>query len=368
MKPGKPIGPSRRVTLSDVARVAGVSVMTVSNVINGKHTGVVSAETLRRVQREIERMGYRQHEIARSLRLARSSTIGMLIVTADPLIMAAPFVATMLTGVMTALGQTGYNLITETVHPERFDKAELIQRRSIEGVIAHLAGSPRERIGFQKLLKALHLPLVLIQDCQLTPLQDCFIINQDDFEGGRMLADLVLKFGARRLVYVRPSLDWPAVLERERGIRAALVRKRGASLAVVTVDDEGIDATQHALRVQFRKSDVVPDAILCSNDHLAVAALKLVQSMGLEVPNQVSITGFNNFEYRTYTTPTLTTVQSEVYKMGVEAGTQMARRLNTGKFPETEKTLPVSLVQGGSTRTHNEPRNGTRARRQRTAL
>jgi len=335
--------------------------MTVSNVINGKHTGVVGGETVIRVQREVERLGYRPHPIARNLRLARSTTVGLVIVTADPLIMAAPFIATMVSGVAASLSQSGYNLITETVHPKRFDQAELLHHSGMAGFVAHLAGVPADRAGYQQSLLAMGLPIVFIQDRSLATLQDCLIINQDDFKGGVMLAEHVLSYGARRLLYVRSAVDWPAVLERERGIRSALSGKRGVELAVARVEDEGIDSTQQILRAHFRKAGFVPDAILCSNDHLAAAALKLVQAIGRLVPDDVNITGFNNFEYRNFTTPTLTTVQSQVYRMGAEAGIEMTNRLARGNFSESEKLFPVSLVLGGSTgalRPHAAPTVG----------
>jgi LacI family transcriptional regulator len=340
---------SRRVTLSDVARAAGVSVMTVSNVINGKQAGVVGGETANRVQREVERLGYRPHPIARNLRLARSTTVGLAIVTADPLIMAAPFIATMVSGVAASLSQSGYNLITETVHPQRFGQAELLHHSGIAGFVAHLAGAPAERAEYQQLLLAMGLPIVFIQDRALATLRDCLIINQDDFKGGVMLAEHLIGCGARRLLYVRSAVDWPAVMERERGIRSVLGGKRGVELGVVRVENEGIDSTQQILRAHFRKSGFVPDAIVCSNDHLAAAALKLIQAIGRQVPDDVNITGFNNFEYRNFTTPTLTTVQSQIYRMGVEAGTQLTNRLTHGSFSESEKLFPVSLVLGGST-------------------
>src|SRR4029078_2820404 len=174
---------AKRTTLGDVATAAGVSVMTVSNVINGKHPGAVGAATLRRVQREIRRLNYRPHEIARTLRLARSSTIGMIIVHESRIFMASPFVALMITGLTNSLTERGYNLIVQGVRPRDFANAAVLQRVSNDGIVAHISGSDRERAEFQKLLKTMGMPIVLVQDRQLTKLPDCCVINQEDEVG-----------------------------------------------------------------------------------------------------------------------------------------------------------------------------------------
>src|SRR5436190_22865111 len=211
-----------RVTLNDVARAAGVSVMTVSNVINGKHVGVVGSDTLRRVERQIKRLGYHPHEVARSLRLSRSFSVGMIIVTSNPLMMAIQFISALATGVASALRDNGYSLITEAVHPDQFDRSALLRRAGLDGIVAHLAGSDRDRVRYQRLLKSSGLPLVFIQDRPLIDLKDYYCINQNDFHGGRVLAQLALDQGAKRILFFKPALDWPAVIERERGIRGVL--------------------------------------------------------------------------------------------------------------------------------------------------
>ena len=139
---------------------------------------------------------------------------------------------------------------------------------------------------------------------------------------------------------------------RRAGTRIrSVLTDHGAAIAfgVLSVADEGLDAVQRDLASYVKQSGAMPDFILCSNDQLAVAAVKFVQSTGLKVPDDVNVTGFNNFEFRRYTDPTLTTIQSEIYEMGYRAGTAMVHRLEEGYFTDATTTLPVSLVLGGST-------------------
>ena len=340
---------SKRTTLADVAAAAGVSLMTVSNVINGRHSGAVGDETLKRVRRQIMRLNYRPHEGARTLRLARGSTIGMIIVHESPLFMASPFVSLMVTGLMNSLNEHGYNLIVQGVHPKDFNDAAVLRRINSEGIVAHIAGTDQERTNFQKQLSATRVPIVILQDHRLIRFSDCCFINQEDEFGGRQLAEIVVRGGARRLVYFKPRPDWPGVLGRERGIQAIVAANRDVSLSVITTADQTLTACQRPLGAHFERHGI-PDAILASNDHLAIAAMKLVQSMGMVVPQDMAITGFNDFEYRTYADPHITTVRSSAYEMGSQAGAQMVNRLVEGRFANTEILLPVSLVLGGSTR------------------
>jgi LacI family transcriptional regulator len=284
------------------------------------------------------------------LRLSRGFSVGMIIVTSNPLMMAIQFISTLVTGVTSALRDRGYSLLTEAVHPDHFDRSALLHRAGLDGIVAHLAGSDRDRARYQKLLKFNGLPLVLIQDRPLIRLTDHCCINQDDFHGGRVLAHLALVQKAQRVLFLKPVLEWPAVIERERGIRSALA-DRGTSIAfdILAVEDEALDPVQRDLASHVKRSGTMPDFILCSNDQLAVAAVKFVQSAGLHVPRDVSITGFNNFEFRRYTDPTLTTIQSEIHEMGFRAGIAMVDRVENGVFAKVKTILPVSLVLGGST-------------------
>jgi DNA-binding LacI/PurR family transcriptional regulator len=95
----------------------------------------------------------------------------------------------------------------------------------------------------------------------------------------------------------------------------------------------------------------MPHAILGANDQMAIAAMKLVQARGLSVPDDVLITGYNDFEYRVYAEPAITTIKSRPYEMGARAGEEMAFRIVNGKFKAPGHVLfPAPLVPGGSTR------------------
>jgi LacI family transcriptional regulator len=197
-------------------------------------------------------------------------------------------------------------------------------------------------------VKSLGRPVVLLQETLEVADEEVAVINQDDFSGGSMIAEHVLSRGAKRLLMLVPSMEWPAIEERRRGIESAVgERGKGTSLEVLECPDEGFPQTQLALRNYMREHGA-PDAILGGNDRLGIAALALLQEEGQRVPEDIRVTGFNGFESHRYTNPTLTTVISPASEMGQFAAASVIRRLQIGKFANNKTLYPVRFQQGGS--------------------
>jgi LacI family transcriptional regulator len=175
---------------------------------------------------------------------------------------------------------------------------------------------------------------------------DVCAVRQDDRGGASELAEYVLSKGARRLMLLLPTVEWPAMVERERGFKQR-IRKHGGELLVVRCRDEGMDATQDALRAGISKHGL-PDAVLGGNDRMAIAALKLLAETGVLVPGQVRVTGFNGFESARYSSPELTSVRSPAYEMGRCAGQELLNRIESGRFAQRQIVLPVTFIPGAS--------------------
>ena len=176
--------------------------------------------------------------------------------------------------------------------------------------------------------------------------KDICTVRQNDQEGGRLITHLLLGKGAKNFFLLLPSMEWPAMLERERGVRGAL-KNTGAKVFVVRCGDEGIVDTTSALSAAI-VGQGLPHAIIGGNDRMAIAALKVLAEMKICVPEQVRVTGYNAFEFFQYATPSLTTVRSPAYDMGRRAGELMLARLKDGYFSEPEVVFPVELVLGDS--------------------
>jgi DNA-binding LacI/PurR family transcriptional regulator len=349
---GRPVGaarPRRRVTIRDIARAVGVSPMTVSNVIN-ERSGAVGAETRARIEREIERQGYRPQSAGRSLRRAERLSIGMLIVDDAPAYLADPLTTQVVAGLSNHLSEHGYGLLLQGMSAAAVGRSPLIRDIRTDGICAMLSGSDRVRRVCLETLAGLGEPLVIFQETLRSPPgADLCRIRQDDRGGGRLLAETVLSAGARRLLMLVPRLYWPAIGERIAGVRQA-IRQAGdqASLRVVRCAEAEFEEIQAALAAEL-DAEGEPEAILAGNDQMGIAALKLMRARGRRVPQDVLITGFNAFDFWQYTDPVLTTVRSPAYEIGARGGAEILRRLHQGAFSDTDIVFPVTLQPGGST-------------------
>jgi len=346
-KTGQSLRPGQ-ATIRDVALAAGVSAMTVSNLLN-ERAGTMRAETRRRIEAAIKRLGYRPHGMARSLRLAKQLSIGMIIIDEQPHYLADPFTTYVVAGLSNQLNSQGYGLLLQGLGAKVFRTSPLIRGIRTDAICIMMSGSDATRRGIAEALLALGQPLIVFQDTLRFRDADLCTIRQADREGGRLIGEEVLKLGARRLAMLVPAVHWPAIVERVKGVRGAIGKAAArAELQIVSCGDGELRDTQAALDRHITAQGL-PDAIVAGNDQMGIAAMKLMASRNLRVPRDIAITGFNAFEFAQYTSPVLTTVRSAAYEMGARGGVEVLKRLNGGRFDKSEIVYPVELQRGGST-------------------
>ncbi|MDR3471669.1 MAG: LacI family DNA-binding transcriptional regulator [Devosia sp.] len=337
-----------RTTLKDVARLAGVSPMTVSNVVNDTGRGY-NDETREKVLRAVQRANYRPDIAARSLRTNRHQAVGMLVVQGGPRFLADPYITNLLDGLCLGLNQAGYSLVLQGLQPEQLASATLVRQRQTDGLCVLMSGDFDLSPTMKVVVERARQPVVLFQQAHEYPGQDICVLRQDDFEGGRALCEHVLERGARALVAIVPQLDWPAMAARLAGIRHEVeTRGRKADLTVVTSKDETPLATQTALDTFLREGGTL-DAVLAANDQMAIAAYRLLQRRGISVPGDALLTGFNGFDFLDYFAARLTTVRSPAHELGELGAHHMVRRIESGRFESSSVVLPVTLVNGDTT-------------------
>ncbi|WP_274629141.1 LacI family DNA-binding transcriptional regulator [Arvimicrobium flavum] len=342
----KPTG-ERPVTIKDVAREAGVSAMTVSNVLNGR--GRVSDSTAERIRAVVERLGYRPSVVARRLRLSQQWTIGMLIVVEDPDFLSDPFITAQVTGLTNYLTANSYSLILRGIKPSDFRTTGLFQDIEADGMVAILSGEKVQRNWFVSELATLRVPFVLLQEHHVPENADCAIIRQDDEDGGRQIARHLLATGARKFWMLMPQAEWAAMRSRMEGV-ASVIREAGApDLEVIRCGDESYDVTFDATLAALGQRPP-PDAIIGGNDQMAIAAMKACIARGMRVPEDIQVSGFNAFDIWRYVDPVLTTVRSAAHALGERAASELIARLQEGKFSKTEIVLPIEFQPGRSTR------------------
>jgi LacI family transcriptional regulator len=334
----------RPATLREVAQAAGVSVMTVSNVVRGKS---VRPETRQSVESAIAKLRYRPNTSARRLRLAAQFSVGIVIADTDPSFLADPFISRVVSGLSNYLSALEYTLDVQGISPERFENATILGKVGNDALCAILCGPRELRRRHLAHLQRLGQPVVVFQESFPSPSMSVAMVRQDDLAGGRLLGLHLVRQKPRSVLFLKPLLEWCAVEQREQGLREVL--SRGPSpveLDSQFVPSESFDDVVSVVTQQL--SIRVPGAIVAATDSMAVAALKAVEAKGLRVPRDLMMAGFNGFDVYRYTSPTLTTVISPAYEMGRLGGELIVDRLKTGRFSRRNIVLDVSLQAGES--------------------
>ena len=336
---------SRRTSLQDVAKSAGVSAAAVSYVVNGR-TKEVSAKTLEKIELAIRTLKYKPQRRGLSLKLNREFAIGLVIVDPNPSFLADPFTTEVAAGLSNALVEPGYGL-TVAGCKSLDDLQRLMQRPIGVDAFVVLASGPREeRERCYRTVSDNNMPLVIVQEAVPASVPDACSISQDDFGGARELTRHLLGCGTRRFLFVAPSCAWPAIERRESGIRSTLTEE----CSFVRIDcDEGNFDDIVALVDRHLGHNVLPDVIMGANDQIAMAALRALDRRGIVVPREVQVTGYNDFPFRNFIHPLLTTVKSAANRIGRSCAEVVLARLDAGYFTDGRIEYDVALDVGSTT-------------------
>lgn len=334
-----------RATLMEIAKAAGVSATTVSNVVNGR-LHLMSDDTRRRVEKIIQQENYRPNEEARSLRLSQRRTIGLMVVGDSPTFLADPMITNIVAGMSNYLGVNGYGLLITGITHAAVESAQMLRRDQTDGICLFPSGPVSERRRLFNLMSQLGQPVAVFQDRVPDDLADAVAIRQDDRRAGRLVAERLFERGARRLAFVSPAQSWSAMVEREAGARE-VAEARGLSLDTVTSASEGVADTRTAID-RYSDRAGLPDAIIGGNDQMAIAAMNWALDRNLRIPQDLKVAGFNGFAFSELARPPLTTVLSPAYDIGLRGAELMVHRLKQGRFSGRDVVFDVELRPGGS--------------------
>ena len=331
---------STRVTMADVARTSGVSLMTVSRVINGK--AEVSEDTRQRVLEVIDRLDYRPSGIARSLATRRTGTIGLVVPD-----IANPFFSDIARGVATEAYREDYNVFlcsSEENAQRELDLLHSLEEKRIDGLI--LCSS---RLADDLLAAALtRFPTAVLVNRRV-PDPKVGAVVADDETGARLLAAHILSGGRRRIGFLAGPPTSYSGQARRRGYQAILRDAKlpcddGLARHCAPVVSGGLDAALALLAAQPQI-----DALLCYNDLVAVGALQACAQLGRRVPDDVAVCGFDDVPLAALVTPALTTCRVPRYELGMQA-TQLLLTQIDGRPGDTfEVVVAVELIARAST-------------------
>jgi LacI family transcriptional regulator len=328
---------SRRPTQNDVAKRAGVSQATVSLVLNNVSNSNIPEETRLRVLKAIDELAYRPNTLASSLRLGKTQTLGLILPDS-----ANPFFAEVSRSIESAAFEQNYNLIlcnTEGDVERELLYVDVLCSRQVDGIIFVAVGDQSDSL--QRVL-CKNIPVVMI-DRDLPGTQVDAVLT-DNRLGGFQATQHLIDLGHRRIGYIAgPSSVTPSAGRGEGYLTALAERNISAEASLLSRGDFHPYSGWSAARTMLSLPEP-PTAIFAGNDLMAIGALRAITEAGLQVPENISLVGFDNIELASYTNPPLTTVAQPIHEAGRTAVNFLLERIREPNLSFRRVILPTSLI------------------------
>jgi len=322
--------------IKDVARAAQCSIATVSCVLNKR--GRISELTQNRVREACRLLGYFPSSAGRSLRNRKTESIGILFYPSCAHIFRNVFYSEIMEGLEDELTKANYNLLLAgyDLSTQQDSLPKFIREGSVDGVIL-MGGCPEE---FKKRLHETSLPFLLLDTDSSGAPADA--VTSDGYRAMRDMTSLLYKKGHRRMLMIRHCTDNYNELIRCQGFDAE-IKSLNLEASAETVQ---VKTTEDAVReIMSRLQGENPITAVCTvNDDMAANVLHQLQSAGIKIPEQLSITGFDDTEFSRYTSPPLTTIRINRSLMGSEGAKTILSRIQNPSAPVRKLNIPYILI------------------------
>jgi LacI family transcriptional regulator len=328
-----------RVTIRDVATRASVSVATVSKVINDRHG--VAADTHARVRAVIDELGYEASLVAQSLRNHKTNVIGILVADLEP------FSAELLKGAADAIRESGFELVIYSAGGRAADR-EGWERRYLSRLSGTLIDGAV--IVTPTVIDAYYGAPIVAVDPHTGP-STLPTIESDNLHGAQLATEHLLELGHRRIAMLTGRPDLQSARLREEGYRKAMAAGGVApDESLVRLGAYSAPVSADAARELLSRDDP-PTAVFAANDTSAIATIEVARELGVSVPGDLSVVGFDNIPESALSDPPLTTIQQPIRTMGQHAIEMLIRLIRDDPPANTHVTLATELVVRQTTRT-----------------
>jgi LacI family transcriptional regulator len=325
-------------TIKDVAKYANVSIATVSRIVNGLPG--YSEDTKKKVQEAIEALGYQPNAIARGLINKRTQTIGVLFPEVSGMLSSE-----VLEGVENAAHDGGFSVIvcnTTSSGKRTVKYLRLLQEKRVDGIIFASEDVKEE---YYKIFQEMKVPVVLVSTASSN--YDLPFVRVNDFEGAFQATEYLIKNGHKQIGMIGGSKSDPiAGIPRMKGFEEAL-QKHNLALSennVTTNEGYRFQNGKESLPVLLKE---LPDmtALFAASDEMAIGAMSAAHQLGIKVPEELSIIGYDNLKIAEMCYPALTTVSQPLKDMGQTAG-EILVKLIKGEEKEAEsRYMPFTIVE-----------------------
>jgi len=321
---------AKRVTLQDIAKKTGVSTTTVSYVLNG--TGAVGPVMRKRIRATAKKLGYRANHSAKATRTGKTKTIGLILPD-----LTNPFFPLLAQSIQTSAKKAGYAVFlidsSGRVEGEKSGAEDLLARAA-DGIIWCPATEKDSLASFKS-----ELPIVVID----RPLPDYDSVSADCYTGANILAEHLLEMGHTEVGMVTGPLLLSSACLRRDGFHSHFSRRGKIAWEI---ENEFSISLADKVRVQLSENKC--SAIVCGNDLIALGVMRYFYEEGIKVPHDVSVVGFDDISWSSFSTPGLATVHQPFTALGREALELLVRRMQGDNTPRRKVSLDMRLTQRGS--------------------
>jgi LacI family transcriptional regulator len=333
-----------RMKVTNVADKAGVSITTVSRVMNNNYP--VKKETREKVEKVIEQMNFTPNSLARGLIMKKTDTIGILVPSITNL-----FFPTVINGIEQFMEEQGYTLITCDTRDRKLEARQLknLTERRVDGIISIDPSTSMIKEGVYEQISK-EIPLVIVNGYH-RGIKCNFVLN--DQEMGTIEAfDYLIELGHKRIAFLRGQKSYSYDLKEE--VYYNVLRKNKIDINpdyIIEIEVgngiQTVDMSMEAVK-KIMSTEHPPTAIFACNDWMALGALNACQKLNINVPEQVSIIGYDNITVSQMSQPKLTTVDQNMYKLGTLAAQMLYENIEAKVSANKKVILDTNLVRRGS--------------------
>lgn len=328
-------------TIKDVARLAEVSISTVSRVINNSKP--VSSDVKQRVIEAIDELGYIPNEVARSLVTKKSNLIGVVVTD-----IGNSYIAQIVRGIEEIGRMYNYDIILSSSYNNletELKFAKILKNKQVEGIIMVSENFDEETI---EVLRSFRRPFVYLNRYNRT--DEIFTVSLDNKEAIDLMMDHLLDRGHREILYISSnSFGSKSVENTKIAAYKGFTRARGLSEHIITIDGYDFEAgySSGAKIMSYAKEHGI-SAIFCAYDELALGLLNYSYDKGISIPDDISIVGFGNIKIASLYRPRLTTIVEPYYDIGAVAIRKVIKDINDEEHIDEDTYLPSRILEGDS--------------------
>lgn len=334
-----------RVSIVDVARKANVSVSTVSRALNNYSD--MNEETRKRILKIVKELDYYPNSIARGLVKQKTNILGLMLSYASGTTLLDLYLFEFIQGILEKVNNEKYNvcLLGTGLNFENSTK-RLLKQKFVDGVILRATESNNE---LAKQLEEWEIPFVSLGKFDIPCSENWYSVSSDDFGGAFKATSYLINLGHTKIGFIgENNFKVAGVQERLKGYKKALEAKlmNDQEELIINGDFTMESGFQGALKLLENKQR--PSAIFAANDQMAIGVIKATHYLGIKVPEQLSLIGFDDLAIATFVYPSLTTVHQHIYELGTLAAQLLIDLVNGRKPKEKQIILPTTLIERDS--------------------